>query len=65
MNIWRELVFRIGRKVKGVKECLDGMVKALKEVPVRFVFNYFKVMPSDGQREWKEDIFLIGASKAV
>ena len=51
--------------MKGVKGCLDGMVKALKEVPVRFVFSYFTVMPSDGQREWKEDIFLIGASKAV
>lgn len=40
------------------------MEKALKEKLVRFVFTYFIVMPSIGQRECKEDIFLIGTSES-
>ena len=39
------------------------MDKALKEKLVRFDFTYFTVMPNVGQRECKEDIFLIGTSE--
>ena len=64
LNIWGELVFLLGSKEKGVEGVSRWDGEALKEELERFVFKYFTIMFNVGQREWKEDIFLIGASKS-
>lgn len=65
LNIWRELVFKVGKQEKGMEGgCPDGMKKSLKEKLVRFVLNYFTVMPSIGKGEQKEDIFPTGTSES-
>lgn len=58
------MIFRLGAKRKELRDCPDGIEKALKEELVRFVFKYFTIMPSIGQKEWKEDIFLLGTSES-
>lgn len=40
------------------------MEEAVKEELVRFVSNFFKILPSIGQKEWEEGLLLIDTSKS-